>query len=251
MIAFHGFGSDGSVFHCWEDILLNNITLYAVDLPFHGKTRWNTDYYDQKDMAFIVDAILIMENKRQFEALGFSLGGRIWLRLQEHFANRITALFLLAPDGLGTSGMSLVDWMPLGLRKVLSGITRHKRQVLFLSGSMYRNGWLSSSAYRYLRHQLKDEARRRRLVQTWYSTSFFSVTPRIAVRIIKKYAIPTMVITGQADQMVAPEKIKPVFAPLEDVLYQEINANHQSLIPASKPFVKDGLVRYWKWLKGG
>jgi len=249
MIAFHGYGEDAGSFDFPGDVLQNNITFYAVDLPFHGQTEWNAKYYTPDSLAFIVEAILTMENSKQFEALGFSLGGRLWLSLIPRFANRMTALYLLAPDGLGTSGMALVDWLPLPLRRMLGSLAHSPKALLSVASQLYRTGLLDNFSYRYFKHQMISEKRRACMLGTWYSLAHFPMRKNVLRSRLQKSSIPTLVLAGTSDEIVDATKLNEAFSGLDNVLFQEVAADHKSLVSEVVPFIKDGLVRYWKWLR--
>ena len=41
LYCLHGYGEVGSSFEFLEKDLGRNYTLYAIDFPFHGATKWN------------------------------------------------------------------------------------------------------------------------------------------------------------------------------------------------------------------
>ena len=133
LIAFHGFSEDGSAFAGMGEFLQGSCTLYAVDLPFHGLTRWQGSDYRPAQLAAIVEAILEREGKRRFEAIGHSLGARVWVRPLPPFRGQMEGVYLLAPDGLQTRWMYLVEWLPAGLRRLLGRLAQRPARVLALA----------------------------------------------------------------------------------------------------------------------
>ncbi len=107
VICFHGYGEEGSAFSFLEKYAGGDFTFYAIDLPFHGNTKWNEKLtFEINDLQQIVEQILNMSNFKpetsnpKFSLMGFSLGGRMALNLYQLIPDKIEKLVLLAPDGL-------------------------------------------------------------------------------------------------------------------------------------------------------
>ncbi|MCG8326849.1 MAG: alpha/beta hydrolase [Chitinophagales bacterium] len=249
MIALHGHGEDGTAFLPIEATLKNNITLYALDLPFHGKTQWLKDYYTPEQLCFVVESILAMENSRQFEALGHSLGGRLWLCLLPILSNRMTAAYLLAPDGLSTRKMSLVEWMPLVLKRSLGASLKRPSWAINLAEKLNRWQWLDLFSYRYLKLQLLEEERKICMLKTWYSLSYFRLGPQRAQKYLQQSGVPCIVLVGDQDRIISSSDLKNIFEPLPQTIFQEISANHKNITIEAQSYLTDGLVRYWKGVK--
>src|SRR5215471_4700424 len=78
LFCFHGFGEDGKSFEIFENVLGNDYTLAAIDLPFHGNTQWNEGLlFAPEDLLNIIG--IIQESNSQINPqsklslLGFSL----------------------------------------------------------------------------------------------------------------------------------------------------------------------------------
>jgi pimeloyl-ACP methyl ester carboxylesterase len=105
VICFHGYGEEGSVFSFLEKYAGGDFTFYAIDLPFHGNTKWAEDpVFTINDLQNIIEKIRNHDPPKtsnpKLSLLGFSLGGRIALGLYELMPDKIEKLVLLAPDGL-------------------------------------------------------------------------------------------------------------------------------------------------------
>jgi pimeloyl-ACP methyl ester carboxylesterase len=242
LIAWHGFGEDSRAFECLGKPLADSCTLYALDLPFHGQTQWQGATYRPKQLCHIVDMVLARAGKTRFEAVGHSLGGRLWICLLPQLASRMDALYLLAPDGLHTRAMGLAERLPLPLRQGLGCLAARPTTILPL---LHRFGLIDDFADRYLRHQLGDDARRERLLHTWYSLARFPLGPAAARRRLAKGRVPTLVLLGQDDKLVPNTALRESLQGLDNVLLQEISADHRSICQEAAPFLNGGLLPYW------
>lgn len=237
LIAFHGFSQDGSVFAEMGETLRGRYTLYAIDLPFHGSTRWEGGDYRPSELAAVVEAILEKEGKGRFEAIGHSLGARLWLHLLPEFEGRLEGLCLLAPDGLQARWMPLLEWPPAGLRRNIARLLSHPAWLLALAAALRRAGFIDDFLLRYLQFHLPDEGRRYRLLHTWLALSHFRLSWGKARRLIASAAPSVLVLLGNKDRLAKPAAIRKALRGLDNVRLEEINATHRSICRAAAPWV--------------
>ena len=83
-IALHGYGDRAEQFAPLAAALGPGRTLYAVDLPQHGRTEW-AEAYTPDELQQLVAWILQREERATCRLVGFSFGGRLalatWPRL--------------------------------------------------------------------------------------------------------------------------------------------------------------------------
>ena len=99
LFCLHGYGENGSSFEIFERHLGLTYTIYAIDFPFHGETKWN------EEQAFTaVDLLLIFysitQKNSSFSMLAYSMGGRSAMQLLQDVPEKIERSVLVAPDGL-------------------------------------------------------------------------------------------------------------------------------------------------------
>lgn len=229
MIAFHGFSEDGSAFSELGVALSSGCSLYSIDLPFHGNTRWKGEDYRPAQLAAVVEAVLEQEGSTQFEAIGHSLGARLWLHLTPHFRNRMGSLYLLAPDGLQTRWLYLVEWLPLPFRRLIARLARRPERFLALARLLCRARLIDHFLFRYLHHHLSDRRRRQRLLHTWFSLSHFRLDGNQAHRLLGRAKAPALVLLGKKDRLVNPAAIRRRLNGIEGVRIREVDANHRSI----------------------
>src|SRR5947208_1583654 len=100
LFCFHGYGEDGTSFAMLEDKLGSTYTLYGIDFPVHGKTKWNEAYaFTTDDLAAIMEMIHPSNNKK-LSLLAYSMGGRAAMNLLQIIPHKINRVALIAPDGL-------------------------------------------------------------------------------------------------------------------------------------------------------
>lgn len=248
LIALHGFGQDSRAFERAIAERDYSCTLYAIDLPFHGHTQWVRSEFRPRQLLQVIDLVLQRENRLRFEAVGHSLGARIWINLLPLCAGRMNALYLVAPDGFYAPWASVTERTPGFVRRLLGRLAARPAIVLSLAKALHQRGWLGLFALRYLKHQLHPK-RRQRLLQTWYSLCHFPLDRRKAVALLERYNVPTLVLLGRADQIVPSSRVQPYVEALPSVLVHEEVGHHLSILKKLAPYLQDGLLPYWKWLR--
>jgi pimeloyl-ACP methyl ester carboxylesterase len=106
-ICFHGYGQQAGTFGFLENYAAHDFTFYAIDLPFHGSTKWNErEPFRWEDLRDIINSIILRHNLQSLNQdtkltlIGFSLGGRVALSLYQAMPSQFEKVLLLAPDGL-------------------------------------------------------------------------------------------------------------------------------------------------------
>ena len=105
LIAFHGFGQSATIFSNIAPALEKNFTVYACSLFYHGESKLPNHISAGKPLPaeFFKEGLLKFckqNNIEKFSLMGYSLGGRLVLKLLEMIPERINSLLLLAPDGV-------------------------------------------------------------------------------------------------------------------------------------------------------
>ena len=101
MFAFHGFSSSSSMFGVLEPSLGKNYTIYSFNLPYHGKSTIDAETtihgIDTLQLQKYFKSFLWHIHHSYFSLLGYSIGGKLALKLIELFPNEVQHIFLFAP----------------------------------------------------------------------------------------------------------------------------------------------------------
>jgi pimeloyl-ACP methyl ester carboxylesterase len=228
LIAFHGFGDSAGLFGSLQS--LDQYTVIALDLPYHGRTRWRAPKYDIADIDAMVSAVLAREGRKTFTGLGFSFGGRIWLSSICRFASRLEALWLIAPDGLGTRGMAFPLIVPLPLRRLLVRAMQKPDWLLALAANLRRLRLLDAFSLRFLHFFLNNKERRRCLLHTWLSLDAFRVCRRKVRQQLRESRLKATFVLGRQDELISIPVVRRFAAGLEHVGVLTRKGDHYSLI---------------------
>lgn len=208
VFCFHGYGEDGSSFAFLEKYAGQRFSFIAIDLPYHGNTKWNEEEFTTNDLVTIIDLLLtkskFISQTPTFKVLGFSLGGRIALSLYQAMASKIDRIVLLAPDGL-----KINFWYWLSTQTLFG-------QWLF-SFTMTKPGWffgflkflnllrlVNRSIFKFVNYYIGDANVRQSLYQRW--TALRKLKPDLQkIRIlIRQNLTEVRLVYGKHDRIILP-----------------------------------------------
>lgn len=232
LFCFHGFGEDGGSFKVLENIL-GKYTLAAIDLPFHGKTKWNEGLLiTPDDLLNIVNKIVEGNNginpSSKFSLLAFSLGGRVALHLLQIIPSKIERIVLLAPDGL-----NLNFWYWLGTQTLLGNklfaYTMKKPNWFFgLMNVAGKTRLINKSIIKFAHYYLDDAEAREFLYKRWTTMRKFKPKYSLIKNAIDKYAIPIRVLLGKYDRIIF-SKQSNFLRNNKNIKVTELSTGHQLL----------------------
>jgi pimeloyl-ACP methyl ester carboxylesterase len=210
LLAVHGFEGSGAWFAPLSSLLPADTCLYAPDLPWHGQTQWRKASFLPSDFLEMVDALCAHAGVADYTAIGFSLGGRLWMGSLPALApGRMQKLVLLAPDGLASrwdKGFSLL-YAAVGPQRLASWL-RHPKRLVGLAAALQRRGLLPAYAPRFLERNLQSPAKVQRLLNTWDMSRLFPASfPRLA-KAVRTLRLPVVVVTGLKDPLLHAERIQ-------------------------------------------
>jgi pimeloyl-ACP methyl ester carboxylesterase len=216
VVCFHGYGEYGRLFQFLGEYAGDEFSFYALDLPFHGHTRWNEGLnFTHTDLQEIIHAILLENNhqlhpdsyrdeKLRLILLGFSLGGRMALSLYQAWPGAVEKLVLLAPDGLKVN-----FWYWLATRtwvgnRLFSFTMKHPGWFLSFLRLMNKFGLVNASIFKFVNYYIGDKEARLLLYQRW--TSLRRLKPNLSLikTCIRKNNTRVHLIYGQHDRIILP-----------------------------------------------
>jgi pimeloyl-ACP methyl ester carboxylesterase len=209
LLCFHGYGESAASFAFLESALGADLTLLAIDMPYHGQTEWKEGlFFDPAVLLSLIREIAagLPGLKKGWWLLGYSMGGRVALQLLESDPAAIEKLVLLAPDGL-----KVHLWYGLATRTRLGNhLFRWTMRwpgwfflLLRLSNTL---GLVNPSVYKFAVHYINDDKARRDVYIRW--TTMRGFRPRLSViaDIIRSRRLPVSLVYGRYDRIIRWER---------------------------------------------
>lgn len=212
LVAFHGFADDGALFEQMAQPLEYDYTIYALDLPWHGTTRWQEETFSPEDVAQLISRIEQKENRSVTALAGHSLGGRIAMAMFVRNPTAYQKLILIAPDGIRTSWLSRFERLPAwAVNQGMALIDRYPEQILSMLQKLHTVQWINTHSLKFSRRYLSNAEERNRAFQTWSSSSKFRVPPRTLHQAAKTAKNPTLLVIGGKRDPIVPIKALRAF----------------------------------------
>ncbi|OSZ81504.1 hypothetical protein CAP36_09810 [Chitinophagaceae bacterium IBVUCB2] len=229
-VCFHGYGETAANFEFLAKYAGNQYSFYAIDLPFHGKTEWKEGLnFTIGDLQEITEQIT-GKQKGLFSLIGFSLGGRMALRLYEAIPQKVERLILLAADGLKVNfwyWLATQTWLG---NKFFAFTMRKPHWFLGFLKLLNRIKLINASIFKFVNYYIGDAEVRQLLYARW--TAFRNLKPHL--KKIKQQIIinrtRTRLIYGKHDRIILSsvgEKFKKGIE--ECCTISVIHAGHQVL----------------------
>lgn len=231
LFAFHGYADQAALFLPLRVALEKRYTIYSFDLPYHGQTTWSADRYQVEDVEKWINYILEKEQQSSFALLGYSYGGRVVQKIAPRFADQLSHIFLLAPDGIFTRGMINAHLVPQFIRVLLRRSLRRPDWLIAIVAAFHRIGLLSTFNLKFIRHHLSDTPRRQRLFNTWISMNDFILRPRQTKQFFRQSAIPVSLYFGRRDQAIPLRSGEWMADGVENVTLKVLEKGHRMISP--------------------
>ncbi len=208
VICFHGYAEDGSSFSFLEKYAGQNFSFLAIDLPFHGNTKWNEKEFTTHHLVEII--YLVVEQCRlnplvsNFKLLGFSLGGRVALSLYEALPTKVDKLVLLAPDGLKINFWYWLATQTFLGKRLFSFTMKHPGWFFGFLKTLNTLGLVNKSIFKFVNFYIGNENVRYSLYQRWIALKQIKPDLGKIKRSIRKNSTGVRLIYGKHDRIILP-----------------------------------------------
>jgi len=232
LVLVHGLGSAGNIWKSLVPELIQNFTVYAIDLPGHGDAALHeNEEMDPRSLAqAIVDYMVSEMGIESMHVAGNSLGGWIALEMAAVAPDNVLSVTALAPAGLWHEQPKR-KLPPSFLARILAKISQHFMKTA------YRIPVLKAIGYRKITH-------------LWRELSFESCRDSVIAMAKSKGYMPMWHGANRRRfESIVPEKVKlsVVFGD-EDLTLPEEIAQEKSVAPAhSRWIVVDNCAHVIMW----
>jgi pimeloyl-ACP methyl ester carboxylesterase len=224
VICFHGYGETAESFSFLEKFAGDRFRFYAIDLPFHGMTEWREGLeFGVRDLEEIVQLILREEDGLNIEqanqeqgtsklgtleihtpiiVMGYSLGGRVALRLYQSQPSLIKKIILLAPDGLK---VNFWYWLATATRignRFFLFTMKHPSWFFGFLKLLNKLGLVNASIFKFVNYYIGDAAVRNALYERWTGLRKLKPDLKKIRRSIRQHKTFTGLLYGKHDRII-------------------------------------------------
>lgn len=239
LIALPGYANEAGLFLKIAPALLDEFTVVALDLPWHGKTQIIENDFGKDDfIAALKEIIASFSGMTAVEFMGYSYGGRLSLGILSAFD--ISRLWLIAADGL--EARRGYNFFPVSLRRLLSRFMQRPDWFLKTLAFLHKMRIVPKYTYRFMTHHLGNDENKKRLLGTWIFTADFVSNQKKLLHILQEKQIPVVIIYGRTDKIIHSEsglKLKGNY-PLAEVHF--VDAGHKIFGKNLEQFIQNYLA---------
>ena len=242
LIAFHGFSEDGRSFLPLAPALGDTYTVYALDIPYHGKTAWREPHhFTTDDLRGLISLLLAEQGISRFSVLGFSMGGKCAMIATKYFAAQIDALWLLASDGIRTNRIYNVAVYPAWGRELFKTTIRHPQWLFAVVEVAVKLKLITPWLQKFTRNHMATQEKRQCLYDTWISMAGFNPDIAKVKATISEYHIRTILIFGNRDEVIRPEVGASFALDLQEAVFMPIERGHYFIDERLNPVITEAL----------
>lgn len=200
--CLHGYSNSASLFSLLGSPLGNEYTLIALDLPFHGHTRWGRAKMDVAKLDGILHAIIENEQlPKDYILVGFSLGARLCICLFNYNPVPIRKMILLSPDGLYNSmSYRILVRTRLG-QQLMAWLLKKPKKSMVLLDWFFRHKVINKTIYTYACSFVHSKRQSTLLYARWISMSKLHPNLRAFQRHLNMRKVPVLMVFGKKDQI--------------------------------------------------
>lgn len=215
VLFFHGVNQNSRSF---ETLLkeLNDVTVYCVDMPFHGLTKYTSNEWNPEDVTAFFYAFVDFIGVEKLTISGYSMGAKIALKLVELIpAHYIQSVLIAAPDGIKPQIYYQLATKYALNRKLFSFLMDRPQLVLKISKFLNRLKLLSDSQLKLVNQAMSKEVFIQRVKQIWLGTAPCYLSLEKLISIFSSHQIPIYVLVGRRDAIIATPPVR--------AFYEQIN----------------------------
>jgi len=206
MLAFHGFDNHAEDFKPLADSLINEYKIIAVNLFFHGESKVAEHVIEKgfhpDDLKKLFDELEKKFPAEKYSLAGYSMGGRIVLKLLEIYPEKIEEIILIAPDGIKVSPMyTFLTQTRIGktlFRKVI------KRPSVFFTTANFLKAIkiLPENKYKFVVGNFNSHQKREKVYSVWMVFRKILSKMEDLKSILKKHSIDVYLFFGKYDKII-------------------------------------------------
>lgn len=208
-LTFHGYGQEAEVMQHFMKTFRPNARVLSFDLPLHG----NTTVKKRKalgvgDLAELQGKALQETGAQKCSVLGFSLGGKLVLKMVELVPAKLESIVLIAPDGLKTNPMYWFVTHTLVGRWIFQLVILFPQPLLGMSKLLALTRLMNPKIHDFVSSQMSTKAKRQKVLDSWMMFRHIKPSLDQVSKKIWRYKIKPTLVFGKRDRVIHPKLAK-------------------------------------------
>ncbi|MCB9187230.1 MAG: alpha/beta hydrolase [Flavobacteriales bacterium] len=208
-LTFHGYGQEAEVMQHFMKTFRPNARVLSFDLPLHGKTVSDKQRpLSVKDLIELQEKVLQETGAKKCSVLGFSLGGKLVLKMVELVPTKLESIVLIAPDGLKTNPLYWFVTHTLIGKWLFQLMILFPQPLLGISKLLAITQLMNPKIHDFVSSQMSTKAKRQKVLDSWMM--FRDITPSLNLlrTIISDHELRPYLVFGTKDRVIHPKLAK-------------------------------------------
>lgn len=203
LLAFHGYNNNAQIFQPFASYLDKEYTIISIDLPHHGKSEWpEHKQFDVTQLLQLVNILLKEHDVDKLSLAGYSMGGRVCLKIVELMSGKVDKVLLVAPDGLAFNPFYYFLTRTYVGSSIFRRFLTDPQRYMFLIEFARKQKWIDESRYKFAMQYLNTTDARSFLLRVWPGMSRLIPNAGRLRATIQKHAIPIDIFMGSYDRII-------------------------------------------------
>jgi pimeloyl-ACP methyl ester carboxylesterase len=208
-LAFHGYGQEAEVMLHFMRNLRPDARILSFDLPLHGNTSIKKDRaLSIGDLGELLGTAMREVGTSRCSLAGFSLGGKIVLKMVEMTPGTIDQILLIAPDGLKTNPLYWFVTHTLFGRLLFQLVIAFPQPFLLSSRLLASLGLMNKKIDQFVAAQMGTREKREKVLRTWITFKHIRPSLDQVRKRIWRYKIQPTLVFGKKDRVIHPKLAK-------------------------------------------
>lgn len=234
LLAFHGYGRSHRDFEEFTKPWQTIFTIYAFDLPYHDGSSVEGRIPDKEpwkpqELSGIFAGFLNEIGANVAWVMGYSLGGRVALKLAEVMPDKIVGLYLFAPDGLKINRWYAFLSRSSPGRATFRFLSRHHKfffNVMELAGRLKIVG---RKMQHFITSQVATEAMRQQVYDVWTFYRNIEIDTDKFVEVSRTEGITMDLFFGKYDKVIPASNSRKLARLMPEVRIHILESGHAML----------------------
>ncbi|HLO72097.1 MAG TPA: alpha/beta hydrolase [Flavipsychrobacter sp.] len=202
LLAFHGYGNSADMFMPFA-AHLSEYTIVSIDLPHHGNSSWPESLHlTEQHLTDLVLQLFQQYSCDSISLMGYSMGGRVCLKIAELMPDKIDKIILLASDGLTFNTFYyFVTRTTPGRYLFRSFLSSPNRYMPVINWARKRN-MIDASRHKFAMQYLNEAQERHFLLKVWPCMSLLIPDYKKLKTEITQHNIHISVYMGKFDKVI-------------------------------------------------
>ncbi len=249
LLAFHGFGRSQKDFQTFTAPLSKVFSIYAFDIFFHGGSHIGDRSVDQsplkpEELAAFIQSFFDREGIDKAALMGYSLGGRIAMKIAELLPDKVSQLFLIAPDGLIVDRWyALFSHYAMG-RSAFRFFIRNNVALFKTLTAIVGLRLISKKRGNFIRGQIKTNELQEKVYKVWTFLRFIEPDQRELASQLQHHGIAAYTFFGKYDSIIPSKNAKRLKALLPEMNIHILESGHNMLtLKNIEAILKNGWIK--------